>query len=181
MLAENRKKWKERWDSFTAECGRGLWLTVFAAVFVYGIRLVEEDLSIDTEIMLNNQQEMLDSWIGIGRFGLVFTKKLFGFQRLVPFTENLMMLLALIAAGVVLSFALWTWCGEDRRYRTFCGILPALFLTGPCFAEQFHFTLQAFPVAFAMGLAAAAVFSMEQWAWERRKVWWLATGVLLGA
>ena len=181
MLAENRKKWKERWDSFTAECGRGLWLTVFAAVFVYGIRLVEEDLSIDTEIMLNNQQEMLDSWIGIGRFGLVFTKKLFGFQRLVPFTENLMMLLALIAAGIVLSFALWTWCGEDRRYRTFCGILPALFLTGPCFAEQFHFTLQAFPVAFAMGLAAAAVFSMEQWAWERRKVWWLAAGVLLGA
>ena len=70
-------------------------LTIFTVLFVYGIRLAGADLSIDTEIMLNDQQEVLDSWIGIGRFGLVFTKKLFGFARLVPWTENLMMILAL--------------------------------------------------------------------------------------
>ncbi len=177
MWAEEWKKAREQWGRFLREMGRGCWLTVFAAVFVYGIRLVSEDISIDTEIMLNDQQEVLDSWIGIGRFGLVFTKKLFGFSRLVPFTENLMMVLALTAAGLFISFACWCWSGSKRRFRAFCILFPPFFLSGPCFAEQFHFTLQAFPVAFALLLAAAGVFLMEKWAWEGKGAVRLAAGV----
>ena len=142
-------------------------LTIFTVLFVYGIRLAGVDLSIDTEIMLNDQQEVLDSWIGIGRFGLVFTKKLFGFARLVPWTENLMMILALMGTGAALSFAVWDWCGRREHFSLAWRLIPALYLTGPCFAEQFHFTLQAFPVAFAMGLAVAAVYFMEKWAWKK--------------
>ena len=155
-------------------------LTVFAVLFVYGIRLTETDLSIDTEIMLNDQREVLDSWIGIGRFGLVFTKKLFGFVRLVPFTENLMMVLALTAAGMALSFAIWDWCGRQEKFSMAWRLIPALYLSTPCFAEQFHFTLQAFPVAFAMGLAVVSVYFAEKWAWKRESLLWLLLGAVLG-
>lgn len=180
MFSEEWKKTREQWIRFLKEMGRRNWLVLFTIVFVYGIRLVSEDISIDTEIMLSYQQEVLDSWIGIGRFGLVLTKKLFGFSRLVPFTENLMMMAALAFSGVFLAFAFWCWSGESRSFRAFCTLFPSLFLTGPCFAEQFHFTLQAFPVAFAIGLTALSVFLIEKWAWEGRGVLCLAAGVLLG-
>lgn len=178
---EEWKRDRERWGRFLGMMGKRSWLLVFTVLFVYGIRLSGEDISIDTEIMLSSQQEVLDSWIGIGRFGLVFTKKLFGFARLVPFTENLMMMAALIWSGLFLSFAFWCWCGEKQRFRSFCTILPVLFLTGPCFAEQFHFTLQAFPVALGLGLAAVSVFLAEKWSWEGKSPVWLAAGAVLGA
>lgn len=181
VFGEQWRTFAERLRKFIKQERGMVCLTVFTVLFVYGIRLTETDLSIDTEIMLNDQKEVLDSWIGIGRFGLVFTKWLFGFARLVPFTENLMMILALTGTGITLSFAVREWCGGGEKFRLLWQLMPALVLSGPCFAEQFHFTLQAFPVAFAMALAVAAVFFMEKWAWERESPVWLLMGVILGA
>ena len=105
VLGEQWRRFADNWREFLRQERGMVCLTIFTVLFVYGIRLAGADLSIDTEIMLNDQQEVLDSWIGIGRFGLVFTKKLFGFARLVPWTENLMMILALMGTGAALSFA----------------------------------------------------------------------------
>ncbi len=180
VLGEQWRRFADNWREFLRQERGMVCLTIFTVLFVYGIRLAGADLSIDTEIMLNDQQEVLDSWIGIGRFGLVFTKKLFGFARLVPWTENLMMILALMGTGAALSFAVWDWCGRREHFSLAWRLIPALYLTGPCFAEQFHFTLQAFPVAFAMGLAVAAVYFMEKWAWKKESPLWLLLGVCLG-
>lgn len=176
------------WNQFVQDI-RGFfktrrWLVALVGVtvcLVYGIRLVSEDLSIDTELMLNDQGEVLGSWLGTGRFGLVLTKKLFGFLCLVPFTENLMMMVCLFGAALFLSYGVWRWCGNKTAFRGMVGVLPVLFLTGPCFAEQFHFTLQAFPVAFSIWLAVAAALCLERWALEAGSIGWLIPGVLCGA
>lgn len=46
-------------------------------LLLYGVRIFYYDFSIDSEAALSSQQELLNSWLTIDRFGLVFTKKLF--------------------------------------------------------------------------------------------------------
>ena len=50
-------------------------LIILATWSVLGFR---SDIGVDTEIMIAFPETMLKSWCGIGRFGLVFTKRLFG-------------------------------------------------------------------------------------------------------
>lgn len=55
-----------------------------AALFVYWGWLTSADITVDSEIMMTDPQSMMDSWLGINRFGLVFTKHLFGMTSFVP-------------------------------------------------------------------------------------------------
>ena len=71
------------------------WFFAFLLLIVYGIRLVQEDLFIDSEIMLTDPGAMLFSWYGHKRPGLVWAKKLFGMGRLVPFLSNGLLVLML--------------------------------------------------------------------------------------
>ena len=47
---------------------------VFFILLTYGLKLFQYSVSIDTEIILNDQECLLISWIGIGRYGLVLLK-----------------------------------------------------------------------------------------------------------
>lgn len=66
---------------------------------LYGIRFVQGEYFVDSELMLTAPEELLQSWYGHRRFALIFTRKLFGMLRLMPFMENALLLLMFFLAG----------------------------------------------------------------------------------
>ena len=69
------------------------WFGACLMFVLYGIRFVQGEYFVDSELMLTAPEELLQSWYGHRRFALIFTRKLFGMLRLMPFMENALLLL----------------------------------------------------------------------------------------
>ena len=162
----------ERFYGFLC-CHKGVMLMLARLLlFLYGQRIVYYPMSIDSEIALQYQDGMIESWIAMDRFGSGFTKWLFGFSRFVPYASVFMMLIALFLFGMGFDFCVYEWTGGEKGYGLFYYIFPAAFVSAPCLAEQFYFTLQCFEVAFAMVLSLLAVYAMSRWAYFRGSGLW---------
>lgn len=149
------------------------WFAAILLMIVYGIRITQGDLFIDSEIMLMEPEKVLHSWYGSRRFGLVFAKRLLAMGRLAPYLSNALLVLVLWCLVIALCFCFDYWSGR-RRNGTCRNILFALFfLSSPCFVEQFNFLLQAFEIALALLLCVAAVFCGGRRIYERKSRWWL--------
>lgn len=145
-----------------------------ALLFLYGTRIFYYDYSIDSESALSYQQELLNSWLTIDRFGLVYTKKLFFMNVFVPYVSNFLMILTLGFSAFFFDFCVEEWRGKDRCYRLFFYIFPVAYVSAPCLAEQFYFTLQSFEIAWAGLLCIAAVYCFSRWLFWRESFLWLA-------
>lgn len=155
------------------------WFTAILILFLYGIRLAYGDISIDSDIMLVDPDQLLFSWYGHQRFGLIFTKYLFSLKRLLPWQQSVLFVLTLWILSFTMCFCFSWWCGRDNLPRPGVFLFAGIFLTAPCLAEQFHFLLQAFESAVAMLLCVAAVFCAGQWIYDRKSVLWALPALLM--
>ncbi|HIU87781.1 MAG TPA: glucosyltransferase domain-containing protein, partial [Candidatus Avilachnospira avistercoris] len=171
------KEAAERFYGFLC-CHKGVMLMLaLLLLFLYGQRIVYYPMSIDSEIALQYQDGMIESWIAMDRFGSGFTKWLFGFSRFVPYASVFMMLIALFLFGMGFDFCVYEWTGDEKGYGLFYYIFPAAFVSAPCLAEQFYFTLQCFEIAFAMVLSLLAVYAMSRWAYFHESRLWAILGM----
>lgn len=150
-----------------------------AALSVYWGWITNYDITVDSEIMMTDPQSMMASWLGINRFGLVFTKHLFGMTSFVPSVSKVLTVCMLWITAIFFSFCVYKWSGRPKRFLIFSAVFPALYLTAPCFAEQFYFTLQSFEVVFALFLCGAAVYGAGQLVFFRGGLLWGPVSVLL--
>ena len=88
---------------------------------------------------------MMNSWLGINRFGLVFTKHLFGQAAFHPVISRVLTVILLWITAMVLSFFVHKWSGGQKRFRLFSrrfdirigqGINPSLNIHFPFFQAQ---------------------------------------------
>ncbi|MCI8550476.1 MAG: hypothetical protein HFI68_07805 [Lachnospiraceae bacterium] len=147
-------------------------------LFLYGVRIFYYDISFDSEIAISNQGAILMSWLAINRFGLVATKKIFGLVRFVPYVSNFLLLLTLGFTALFLSFCVEEWRGKSDRNKWFCYIFPAAYISAPCLAEQFCFSLQSFEIAWAGLLCAVAVYSFSRLVFYRESIFWAVPGFI---
>ena len=142
-----------------------------ALLFLYGSRIFYYDISFDSEIALISQKTITDSWLGINRFGLVFTKWLFQIDRFVPYASNFLMILVLGFSAFFLTFCLEEWRGGRHRFFSF--VFPLAYVSAPCLAEQFYFSLQSFEIAWATLLCIVSVYALSQWIFRKKSPLWL--------
>ena len=103
-----------RFSEFT-NCHKGvIAILTLALIFLYGQEIFYYDISIDSEIALSSQAEILNSWVAIDRFGLVLTKKLFGLTRFVPAASNLLMVLTLGFSAFFFDFCIQEWKDQEQ-------------------------------------------------------------------
>lgn len=172
------RKSAERFFSFAKSHKGVISILALWLLFLYGVRIFYYDISIDSEAALSSQQELLDSWLTIDRFGLVFTKKLFFMSRFVPYVSNFLMILALGCSAFFFDFCVEEWRGKDSRYRMFFYIFPIAYVSAPCLAEQFFFTLQSFEIAWAGLLCMAAVYCFSRWLFYQKSFLWIIPGTV---
>jgi len=177
MMADSKNLWRRLADYY-AQTKVLRWCIAILLFLLYGIRLAQGDLFIDSEIMLTDHESMLFSWYGHKRPGLVWAKRLFGLGRLAPYLANGLLVLTLGVLAFLLCFCLDYWNG--KRHPDMAGniLFVMFFLSAPCLAEQFNFLLQAFEIAFAMVLCLAAVFASGLWIYERKSWLWAIVALL---
>ena len=165
--------------SFIRENRAGALLSGAAALCTYGAWMTRQDITVDTEIMMADPDAMMNSWLGINRFGLVFTKHLFGQTAFHPVLSRVLTVVLLWITAMVLSFFVYKWSGGQKRFRLFSAVFPVVYVTAPCFAEQFYFVLQSAEVVFAMLLCVLAAYGAGQFAFFGGKWFWAAGSILL--
>lgn len=175
------KKIKEstrRFGKYTRNHKGVIAVLALALICLYGQKICYYDISIDSEIAVSTQNTILDSWLAIDRFGLVLTKKLFGLTRFVPQASNILMVLTLGFSAFFFDFCIQEWKGNDKDYRLFYYIFPVAYVSGPCLAEQFYFSLQSFEIAWAGLLCILAVYCFSRWAVFRESILWILPGLI---
>lgn len=165
--------------SFIRENRAGALLSGAAALCTYGAWMTRQDITVDTEIMMADPDAMMNSWLGINRFGLVFTKHLFGQTAFHPVLSRVLTVVLLWITAMVLSFFVYKWSGRQKRFSLFSAVFPVVYVTAPCFAEQFYFVLQSAEVVFAMLLCVLAAYGAGQFAFFGGKWFWTAGSILL--
>lgn len=154
------------------------WWLGFFVLLTYGVRIVHDNIFLDSELMVLIPDSMHRQWVGINRFGLAFTSRLFGMSRLIPFVSCLLAAAAIWVSAIALSFAAYGWCKKSSRYRIFLYLFPALFVTSPVFAEQYLFVLQAFEISFAILLCILASICSGKAVYQK-EYFWLPAGIPL--
>lgn len=164
QLAMDFRQFKEQHRHLTR------WLAFFV-LLAYGVRIIHDNIFLDSEIVVLRPGFMHQWWIGLNRFGLTLSSRLFGMSRLIPYVSSFLGAVMLWASAVLLSFAAYEWCGRSRRYKAFLYLFPALFVTSPVFAEQYIFVLQAFEVSFAIFLCILAAVCAGKVVYHKDRLW----------
>lgn len=94
-------------------------------VVCWGLKIVYDDIFIDSEIMSLEPYALLQSWYGSRRFSLIFTKKIFHMIRLVPYLSNLLTAAFLFLAALLFAFCLQTWIPVLKKKPYDKGLLLA--------------------------------------------------------
>ena len=178
-MSGNLRDTVEEWKKFWGEYRMLRWCLGLTVILVFGLRVIHGNIFLDSEITVLQPEFMHHVWLGSNRFGMVFTSRLFGMNRLAPYLSNALMAVVMWACGLMLSFCVYSWSGHSRRYRRFLCLFPLLFLTAPVWAEQYLFVLQSFEIAFGILLCIAAAFCTERFVrYGREGIFWLAPGLV---
>lgn len=125
-------------------------------VFIYGIRLFNVNIGIDTELYMG---EKYINWREIGRFGLVFLQYLFKINEFNPILQNCIAILFMI-------FGTLAWChlfdtfSNHKIDRKIYFLFSFIFTTSAVWAEQIYFTCQATETCFIVILCPITIFLM---------------------
>lgn len=135
---------------------RVLWiLLVIAMVLVHGTMLFGTSIGIDTEVMMGLQESFYESWLGIGRYGLVFMKTLMDTKMLNPFLIGVLATILLPCVCIAWTFFFGKITEKQNAYGiTFFSLI---LVTYTIITEQLYFKLQAVEVLLALILTAVSL------------------------
>ncbi len=151
------------------------WFCAVVIVLSFGFRLANQDIFVDSDLMITQPRAFLKSWIGSGRYGLVFTKYLFSLTKFAPFLSTLLAVGALWLFAMLAAFCIDAWT-QHRATASGMAVFAGLFLTAPVFAEQYLFTVQAFEVTLGMLLCLTSVYLLGIWLYDGGSKWWAVAG-----
>lgn len=171
FLEELRGECLDFWAYCKKEKGLRWFLAVCIVIF-WGIKIVNNDIFIDSEIMSIEPYMLLHSWYGSKRFSLIFMKRFFHIIRLVPYLSNVLFAFALWSVMIFLVWCMTQWfsMGNKRQWAVY--LFPAFFITAPSLAEQYAYTLQIFEMTCSIGICTVAAFCAGQAIYKEKSALW---------
>ncbi len=153
-------------EGFTYFCRTNrssIFIILSMLLLTYGFMLFHFSFSIDTEACVVLQMNFYKGWIGINRYGLVFTKWLTGLLSLIPGFAAVLMVLTTFGYSLAWMYFFHWIKGRDLSRTELNWVFPVLFFSSVPMVELSNFQCQSFEVAFAMLLCAAALLLEWQW------------------
>ena len=145
-----------------------LLIVFLVGFFIYSIRIIFKVISIDTEVLINEPNILLNSWMSIGRFGLVLIKKIFNLIPINIQLTNIFTFVIFYMSVVIWMINIEKWEKSKNKYEIL--IFGILLIASPIFAEQFGFTLQSLEIAMAFLIFAVSIYFQEKYI-ETNKIW----------
>jgi hypothetical protein len=169
-------------ESFSQFCKYNkisIYLVLVMIFLTYGFMLFHFSFSIDTEAIVILQTGFCDGWLGINRYGLVFTKWLTGVLSIVPGFATMLMTAATLGYSLAWMYVFWWIKGKEKGRPGASWLFPVLFFSSVPMVELTNFQCLSFEAAFAMLICAAALLLEWQWILEGKTLR-LLFSILLG-
>ena len=127
-------------------------LTIFFTFIVYGIKLFNYSLSIDSEVINNNYYSEVIFWYMLGRFSLGFIKFLLGLNPFNYYLSNILMIIFFSISSFLLYYIINSVKkNNNNKFENLkIFLFTSLIISSPVLAEQFNFTLQCAEVAISL-------------------------------
>lgn len=152
-------------------------IVTILTLIIYIYRLYNNGFSVDTEVMINDSQGQMMSWMITGRWSLYLTKFVF---HLIPINITLTNILAVMF--LILNAIIWTYYLErissinDYKYNW---VFMSAFVSSPILCEQIGFTLQAFEIIFGLFMMALGMFLLEAWMNNQKNFFQLIGAIII--
>lgn len=169
------------------EMGGFLWRQRYLAVFTLlvticshgALLLYSSDIGTDTEAYVVRLKDTFDTFMQVGRFGIVLTKKLFFTNGYTPFLFGIYTIFAMCLTCLLFDFCIVRILGRrNGRGLLFCYVFNALYVSGPVLTQQFYFRYQAFEVSMAFSFCILAAFFAFLTIYEGKSRWWLIASLV---
>jgi len=147
--AGNKMEEKINFKSFMKKNYIIIILIFIAGLLIYGFKLTHYSISIDTEVIINNYDAMMNSWLSIGRFSLIFIKWIFHLNPFNAMFATWTMIICFVLSVILLIYIFYK-ISKGKINSIQMLLFGLMILTSPIFAEQFNFLLQSAEVAFTM-------------------------------
>lgn len=178
-MRKSEKKVEERYldplpkiNQFIKEYQFVWWAVGGFLLLAYGLKVFNVSISHDTEAIMVAANQLYNSWYSMGRFGLIFLKKVLGTYWFNPYVASFFMFVAMVANSILWSYLLYWIGGEKKKWMRLSWVFPTFFFTSTIMAEQSGFLLQAYEVNIALlmvGIAILCLFQaflgMCRWKW----------------
>ena len=143
----------------------------------YGLfKITNYSFSYDTDLILLDPKNIMDSWLGLGRYFLVFLKWIFSFYDDL-YLINFLTYVNVFIYSILFIYFLNIHVKKINVFRdVLCG---ALLVTSPFFLEQYNFTLQSFEVSFSMILMVMSYIFTYYYLFTKKKYFAIFIIILL--
>lgn len=142
-----------------------LLLSIFTFL-LHGDKLFSTNSGIDTEKIIFENEELYESWLGIGRQGLVLLKWALGQLRYNPYFAAILTLVFLVTGVAVFGF-LFEYVQKASIPRGAFFLFGAILISHPILTEQLYFSLQGAEVSLAFILCAGSLLFAHRFAIRR--------------
>ena len=122
----------------------------------YGSKLVFGSNQFDTIQMYANYERTIDWWLALGRFSLVFMKRIFENGILSVYFSNFLTMLFFVIAALSWSFLFSTF--TPLSFKRGNWVLGGLFISTLIMAEQISFSLQNWEVMTGFAVVPIAIY-----------------------
>ena len=155
-----------------------LWILGMALIIAYGIKIFNISISHDTEAIMSVPDSLYGSWYSLGRFGLIFLKKLLGTYTFNPFIASLFMVITMFANGVIWTYLFTSLQGYRPKRVNHIWVFPIFFFTSTIFAEQSGFILQAYEVNIALLLLGITLINIFHGILQNKKWYYFLPAII---
>ena len=148
-------------NAFKQFCNKykvSFFVIMVSAFIIYGFKLFNYSISIDTERMILDYKSVINSWYSIGRYSLGFLKFIFGLNPFNYYISNLIMIIVFPISIFLMCYLIDSLNKKDNLSNLKIVLFSLLILTSPLFCEQFNFTLQCAEVAISFLIFDVGLF-----------------------
>lgn len=136
------KKEFEKIKSFFYKYKNSVIIIYVVTFLLYGFKLFNYSISIDTEYIINNYDSQIMAWNSIGRFSLGILKNIFLMNPFNYYLSNLFVVILFPLAIIMLAYIINSQIKTSKLNNFKLMLFSLIIITSPILLEQFNFTLQ---------------------------------------
>lgn len=166
--------------TYFSEHKKQILIILCIAILTYMIKIFNYDISIDSEVTVNDTTANDMPWICTGRWALVILGKFIHYNnKYNPFFSNLIMVIFFTLSIVILSYLISKVINNKELDNKIILMLGSLILTSPVICEMMNFTMMAAEVAVGITLVMLSVYMTYLAIYEKQKLCYILSIILL--
>lgn len=163
------KKELEKIKDFLNNYKLSIIIIYIVSFLLYGFKLFNYSISIDTEYLINNFDNQIMAWNSIGRFSLGILKHLFLMNPFNYYLSNLFVIILFPLAIIMLAYIINSKCKINKLNNLKLILFSLIIITSPILLEQFNFTLQCAEVVLSFLIFDLGIYCFLKYLDNNRK------------